>query len=123
MKTLFKCTVLISSNIANVLVPFHVINGYNHTSGFYGRGKISIFEKLQKNQEVQHLLQKFRESLKFSDDVRDDVRRFVLLIICRGKETNYTEAKAAKIRKMKKKSLVRLLLMNLLHIITWIKLL
>lgn len=120
MNTLFKCTFLISSNTANVLVPFHVINGYNHTSGFYGRGKISIFEKLQKNQEVQHLLQKFRESLKFSDDVRDDLRRFV---ICRGKETKYTEAKAAKIRKMKKNSLVRLLLMNLLHIITWIKLL
>ena len=123
MKTLFKCTVLISSNIANVPVPFHVINGYNHTSGFYGRGNISIFEKLQKHQEEQHLLQKFRESLKFSDDVRDDLRRFVLLKICRGKETNYTEAKAAKIRKMKKKSLVRVLLMNLLHIITWIKLL
>ena len=123
MKNLFKCTVLISSNIANVLVPFHVTNGYNHTSGFYGRGKISIFEKLQKHQEEQHLLQKFRESLKFSDDVRDDLRRFVLLKISGGKETNYTEAKGEKIRKMKKKSLVRLLLMNLLHIITWIKLL
>ena len=123
MKNLFKCTVLISSNIANVLVPFHVTNGYNHTSGFYGRGKISIFEKLQKHQEEQHLLQKFRESLKFSDDVRDDLRRFVLLKISGGKETNYTEAKGAKIRKMKKKSLVRLLLINLLHIITWIKLL
>ena len=106
-----------------MLIPFHVVTGCDHPSGFNRYGKKSMFENLQKDHGVQHLLQKFRESLKFSDDVRDDVRRFVLLIICRGKETNYTEAKAAKIRKMKKKSLVRLLLMNLLHIITWIKLL
>ena len=45
--TLFKCTDLVSSNIPNVLIPFQVINGCDPTSGFYGRGQKSVFEKLQ----------------------------------------------------------------------------
>ena len=95
-----------SDNIANVLVPFHVITGYDHTSGFYGRGKKSIFEKFQKRQEVQHLLQKVGECLKLSDDASDDMRWFLLLKIYGGKETKCTEAKTAIWRKMKKKSFV-----------------
>ena len=105
--TLFKCTGLASSNIANVLIPFHVITGCDHTSGFYGRGKRSVFEKLQKDQEVQHVLQKIVDCLELSDDVRDDMRRFVLLKIYRVKETNCAEARAVKWRKMMKKSLAR----------------
>ena len=106
--TLFKCTNLVSSNIANVLIPFHVITGCDQTSGFYRHGKKSVFEKLQKDQEAQHLLQKVGDCLELSGDVRDDMRRFVLLKIYGGKETNCAEAKAAKWRKMKKKSLARL---------------
>ena len=106
--TLFKCTDLVSSNIANVLIPFHVITGCDHTSGFYGHGKKSVFEKLQKDQEAQHLLQKVGNCLELSDDVRDDMRQFVLLKIYGGKETNCAEARAAIWRKMKKKSLVPL---------------
>ena len=105
--TLFKCTDLVPSNIANVLIPFHVITGCDHTSGFYGRGKKSMFEMLQKDQEAEHLLQKVGDWLELSDDVRDDMRRLVLLKIYGGKETN-SEARAAKWRKMRKKSLARL---------------
>ena len=47
--TLFKCSDLVSSNIANVLIPFHVITRCDHTSGFYGCGKKSVFEKHQKD--------------------------------------------------------------------------
>ena len=79
--TLFKCTNLVSSNIANVLIPFHVITGCDQTSGFYRHGKKSVFEKLQKDQEAQHLLQKVGDCLELSDDVRDDMRRFVILKI------------------------------------------
>ena len=66
-----------------------------------------MFEKLQKDQEAQHLLQKVGDCLELSDDVRDDMRRFVLLKIYRVKETNCAEARAVKWRKMMKKSLAR----------------
>ena len=38
-----------------------------------------MFENLQKDHGVQHLLQKVGEYLELSDDVRDDMRWFVLL--------------------------------------------
>ena len=66
--TLFKFIDLVSSNIANVLTQFHVITGFDRTSGF---------EKLQNDQEAQHLLCKLGEYLELSDDVRDDMRQFV----------------------------------------------
>ena len=56
--TQFKCTDLVSSNIANVLMQFHVITGYDHISYFYVRGKKSVLEKLKIDQEEKHLLQK-----------------------------------------------------------------
>ena len=79
-----------------MLKPFHVTTGFHYTSGFYKCEKKSVFEKHQKDQEAQHLLQKVRECLEFSDNVRDDMRRFVLLKINKGKETTCAEARAAK---------------------------
>ena len=108
IKNKSKCTDLVSGNVANVLIPFHVITGCDHTSGFHERGKKSVFGKVQKDKEAQELLQKVGKCLKLSDNVRDDIRLFVLLKIYGGKETTCTEARAAKWRKKKKKSLVGL---------------
>ena len=74
-----------------MLIPLHVITGCDHTFGFYGRGKSSVFEKLQKDQEAQHLVQKVGDCLELSDDVRDNMKRFVLLKIYGGKETKFAE--------------------------------
>ena len=82
-----------------MLLQFHVITLYNHRPGF---------EKLQKDQEAQHLLQKVGEYLELSDNVGDNTRRFMLLKIYGGKETMCTEERAAKWRKTKKKIYVRL---------------
>ena len=97
--TLFKCTDLVTGNISNMLLQFHVITLYNHRPGF---------EKLQKDQEAQHLLQKVGEYLELSDNVGDNMRRFMLLKIYGGKETTCTEGRAPKWRKTKKKIYVRL---------------
>ena len=94
--TLLKCIDLVSSNITNVLIPFHVIIGCDHNYGFCGHGRNkSIFEKFQKDKEAQHLLQKIGECLELSGDVRDDMRQLVLLKIYGGKETLFVEARAA----------------------------
>ena len=86
------------------------MTGHDHSPGFYGPGKKCAFEILQEDQEVQHLLQNVEESLELSDDVRDDMRQFVLLKIQGKKETTFAEAWAEKLRNMKKKSLACLLL-------------
>ena len=66
---------------------------------------LAVFEKIEKYQESQHWPPPIGECLEFSDDVRDDMRRFVLLKIYRAKETTCAETRAAKWRKMKKKCL------------------
>ena len=51
-----------------MLIPFHVVTGCDHPSGFNRYGKKSMFENLQKDHVVQHLLQKVGEYLELSDD-------------------------------------------------------
>ena len=51
-----------------MLIPFHVVTGCYHPSGFNRYGKKSMFENLQKDHGVQHLLQKVGEYLELSDD-------------------------------------------------------
>ena len=75
--TLFKFIDLVSSNIANVLTQYHVITGCDRTSGF---------EKLQNDQEAQHLLCKLGEYLELSDDMRDYMRQFMPLKMYGRKE-------------------------------------
>ena len=77
--TLFKCTDLVSSNIANALILFHVKTGCDHSSGFYECWKKSV------GQEAQLPLQKVSECLELPDNMRDGVTQFVLLKIYGGK--------------------------------------
>ena len=88
------------------------MTGCDHSPGFYGPGKKCVFEKLQKYQEAQQLIQNVGESLELSDDVRDDMRQFVLSKIQGKKETTFIEAWAETLRKMKKKCLACLLLVE-----------
>ena len=46
--TLFKCTDLVSSNIANVLILFHVVTGCDHTFGFFWTWKEIRIRKASK---------------------------------------------------------------------------
>ena len=64
-----------------MLISFHVVIGCDHPSGFNRHGKKSMFENLQKDHGVQHLLLKAGEYLELSDDVRDEMRWFLLLKI------------------------------------------
>ena len=54
--TLLNCINLVSSNMENVLIPPQLITGFDHTSGFHGRRKKSVVEKIKKDQETQYLL-------------------------------------------------------------------
>ena len=90
---MFKSSDLVSSHIPNVVIPLHVITRCDHTSDFYGFGKKSVFKKLQKGQETQHLLQKVGECLELLNGMRDDMRRFVLWKIHGGKGTTCAKAR------------------------------
>ena len=104
----FNCKDLVSDSIASVLIPFHIITGCDHTSGFYGRGKKALLDRLKDDDEGQQLLHHVGDQLELSDEVRNNMRKFVITKIYGEKATSCSDARASRWRKMKKKSLGRL---------------
>ena len=107
-KLLFNCAEMLPGHIAKVVVPFHIITGCDHNSGFFGRGKKSLFEKLKKDRQAQELLQEVGESLTLEDSVRLNMKRFVLWKMYGENTDSCAKARASKWKKLKKKSMTRL---------------
>ena len=38
---LYDCSKLLSQDVSEIIIPFHIVSGYNNTSGFYGDGKLT----------------------------------------------------------------------------------
>ena len=45
--TLVRCDAMLPKEVANVIIPMHIITSSDHTSGFYGHGKKSLAEDHQ----------------------------------------------------------------------------
>ena len=52
---LIDCHAMLSEEVADIIIPLHVIPGSDHTSGFYGHGK-KVLEKAKINSEARDLL-------------------------------------------------------------------
>ncbi|CAM4305034.1 unnamed protein product [Leuciscus chuanchicus] len=46
---------MLSEEVADIIIPLHVITGRDHTSGFYGHGKKKVLEKVKINFEAREL--------------------------------------------------------------------
>ncbi|KAJ8365531.1 hypothetical protein SKAU_G00143620 [Synaphobranchus kaupii] len=50
---------MLTEEVADIIIPLHVITGSDHTSGFYGHGKkkvLKVLEKVTTNPEARELL-------------------------------------------------------------------
>lgn len=72
---------MLSEEVADITIHLHVITGSDHTSGFYGHGKKKVLEKVMVVAEARELLGRVGESLELKDEVRADMKTFVLSII------------------------------------------
>ena len=80
------------------------------TAVFFGRGKMSLYEKLSKSAEVHSLISKCGEGLMLNDDVLNDLKSFVIHYICGDTQSStLNQAHATKWKSLKKKPLMRLL--------------
>ena len=75
---LINCRAMLSADVANIIIPLHVITGSDHTSGFYGHGKKQLLQKVITDPESRELLGRVGGHLKLRDDVRDEMKAFVL---------------------------------------------
>ena len=64
---------MLPEEVADTIIPLHVITGRDHTSGFYGHGKKPVLEKVMMDPDARELLGRVGESLEMEDDVRADI--------------------------------------------------
>jgi len=107
--TLINCKALLSKEVADIIIPLHVITGSDHTSGFYGHGKNAVLQKVITDHEARELLIRVGESVELEDEIRANMKSFVLSKIY-AESANVTcgQARASKWHKLKKKSTIRL---------------
>ena len=106
---LVNCRAMLPDEIASIIIPLHVISGSDHTSAFCGHGKKKLLAKVAKDLQARELLEQVGESLELDDNVRDQMKKFVLTYIYGGSgDVTCGQARASKWNKLKSKSLVRL---------------
>jgi len=106
---LINCRAMLSEQVADIIIPLHVITGSDHTSGFYGHGKKPVLEKVISDPEARELLGRVGESLELEDEVRADMKAFVLSkVYAESADVTCGQARASKWHKLKKKSMIRL---------------
>ena len=105
MKEFFFCRAMCSDeDIAKCLIPFHVMTGCDANSCFYGHGKKVLFERMAK---ARNLLSRCGDQLR--DDASDDLEAYIFRYVYGDLQSSSLDlACAAKWKKLKKKSLMRL---------------
>ena len=104
-KEYISCSAMLSEDIANIIIPLHVITGSDHTSAFFGHGKKKVLQKVISDPEARELLQQVDEILALRDEVKAAIRTFVLHTMFSEKAgVTCGQARASKRQKMKKKA-------------------
>ena len=105
---IINCKSLLSHEVGHIIIPLHIITGSDHTSGFYGHGKKQVLQKLITDPQTRKLLARVGESLELEEEVRSDMKAFVLSKVYAENADTCGQARASKWHKLKKMSTIRL---------------
>ena len=95
--------------MAESLIPLHVLNKCDHNSGFYGVGKKTIMDRVEKSSEAHNLLKSCGTTLPVTQEIIDDLQKFVIRYIYHDtKHKTLAEVRATKWSVLKKKKIIRL---------------
>ena len=101
-KEYISCSAMLSEDVANIIIPLHVITGSDHTSAFFGHGK-KVLQKVISNPEARELLKQVGERLELRDEVKTAMKTFVLhTMYSENAGVTCGQAKASTWHKMKK---------------------
>ena len=103
--SIFNCHEMLPSEVADIIIPFHIITGSDHTSGFFGQGKKSILEKLKRDPEARMLLLGVGTNITLGNEVKEKMKKFVVRKLYGEDVETCAQARLSKWRKLKKKSL------------------
>lgn len=106
---LISARCLCDEAMAESLIPLHILTGCDHNSGFYGVGKKTIVDRVEKSSEAHNLLKKCGTVLPVTQEIINDLQKFVIRYIYRDtKHKTLAEVRAAKWSVLKKKKTIRL---------------
>jgi len=61
-KEYISCSPMLSEDVANIIIPLHVITSSDHTSAFFAHGK-KVLQKVVSDSEARELLEQVGERL------------------------------------------------------------
>ena len=102
---------MLSADVANIIIPLHIITGSEQTSGFYVHGKKRVLKNVINDTEARPLLMAVGDNITLEEDVESET--FVISKIY-GDNTSVTcgQARSSRWHKLKKKNTFRLPLDN-----------
>ena len=103
------CRNLVPEEMASCIVPLHCLTGCDANSGFFGKGKLSVYDKVARSAEARELLSKSGNSLDIEEEAIEELFKFTRTVIYNDKMSKTMgTARAAKWKAMKKKSFIHL---------------
>lgn len=103
------CRGMLTEEMAHCIVQLHCFTGCDANSGFYGKGKSSVYEKVGKSSVARQQLSRCGDSLHLEEEVEQELFAFTRQVIYGDKKSStMAEARASKWKTMKKKSFIRL---------------
>ena len=66
---LINCCDMLLEEVADVMIPIHIITGCGHTSAFYGHGKIIVLEKVCNDLGARLLLKRVGDNLELQNEI------------------------------------------------------
>ena len=107
--TEYQCRGLVTEEKADCIVQLHCFTGCDANSGFYGKGKTSLYDKVAKSSSAWQQLSRCGGSLYLEEEVEQQLFAFTRQVIYEDKKSNtMAEACASKWKTMKRKSFIRL---------------
>ena len=64
-----NCRAMLSADVANIIIPLHIITGSDQTSGFYGHGKKRVLKNVINDTEARQLLMAVGDNITLEEDV------------------------------------------------------
>ena len=101
---------LMDSCMTDSIIQLHAMTGCDHTSGFYGIGKIKVTKKVRKSPEARDLLSACGKNILLTeDDIQKLVHFVIKYIYSDSKSKTIAEARASRWKLQKNKSLTRMI--------------
>ena len=108
-KKAISCQSLATNEMADCIVQLHCMTGCDANSGFYGKGKKSIYDRVVKSSLAKRQLSRCGDSLDIEEEVIEELFQFTRHVIYGDrKSTTMAEARSVKWKTMKKNSFILL---------------